>query len=404
MKKTLQFDTRAAKSYLDGRKEHRPLNHPIIQSTTFQAVDSRRLGRMFRNRSDGVYQRFGHPTAAAAASKVAELEGAEAGLAFSSGMGAITTAVLAALRPDRHVVAQRQIFDQTFTFLDRTARPLAAGIDFVEATDLEAVAAAIRPDTGLVYVETPSNPLLQVCDVAAIARLCRQRDILLFVDSTFASPYAQNPLALGANLVLHSGTKFLGGHSDVMCGFAAGDAALIGRIRDVQVLLGNVLDPHAAWLVLRGIKTLALRVQRQSDNALHIARFLESCNGVRAVHYPFLGSSPHFEVARRQMRCGGGVVSFEVDGGQSGARAFLDALELIPVATSLGGVETIVEIPHDLDFGPDQPGGCAGGISPGLIRLSVGIENAEDLIRDLRRGALALHAPSRDLPAFLHTA
>jgi cystathionine beta-lyase/cystathionine gamma-synthase len=177
-----------------------------------------------------------------------------------------------------------------------------------------------------------------------------------------------------------------------MCGFVAGDAVIIRRIRDVQVLLGNVLDPHAAWLALRGIKTLALRVQRQSDNALSIARFLESCAGVRAVHHPYLGSSPCFEITRRQMRCGGGVVSFEVDGGQRGARAFLDALELIPVATSLGGVETIIEIPHDLDFGPDLPGsGCGGGISPGLIRLSVGIENAGDLIRDLRRGVRALN-------------
>lgn len=401
------FNTRAAKTYLDGKKLHRPLSQPIIQSTTFQAPSSNQLGSLFRDKADGVYLRFGHPTLTAVAEKVAELERGEAGLAFSSGMGAITTSLLTVLKPGCHVISQREIFAQTFTFFQRITRRFGVEIDFVDATDVNHLQKAIRPNTALVYVETPSNPLLKICDIEGTARLCRSKNISLFVDSTFASPFIQNPLDLGATLVLHSGTKFLGGHSDVMCGFAVGDATLIRQIKDTQMLLGNILDPHAAWLALRGIKSVGLRVQQQSDNALSIAQFLESRKEIRAINYPFLESSPQFATAKKQMRCGGGMISFAVEGGLAGARAFVDALQLIPVATSLGGVETTIEIPYDLDFSADELGDAAGdtGISPALIRLSVGIENVDDLIRDLETGAKAVsfHASKqgkKELAAF----
>jgi methionine-gamma-lyase len=386
------FHTRAAQTYADGKKENRPLSTPILQSTNFQAASSEQLGSLFKAKSKSFYTRFGHPTLAAAAEKVALLEGAEKALVFASGMGAITTALLAVLKSGDHVVAQRNIFAQTFNFLNDMARGYGVETTFVDATHKEEVVEALRPHTALLYVESPSNPLLKVVDIRALADLVRERNIPLFIDSTFASPYVQNPLALGATLVLHSGTKYLGGHSDVMCGAAAGDARLIRRIQEAQVLLGNIMDPHAAWLLLRGLKTLGVRVQRQCDTALEVARFLESQEGIVGVNYPWLESSPYFALAKQQMRGGGGVLAFEVDGGLKGARAFLDALELIPVASSLGGVETVIEIPYELDFSEEELGEAAGatGISLGLIRLAVGIEDAGDLISDLQRGVAAL--------------
>lgn len=396
----LGFNTRAVKTYADGRRDNRPLSIPLVQGTTFQFASSRGLGQAFhdRHRTDRVYTRFGHPTLTAAAQKVATLEGAEAALMFDSGMGAISTSLLTVLRAGDHVVAQREIFAQTYTFLHERARSFGVDTDFVDASDLDAVADAIRPETRLVYIETPSNPLLKVVDIERIAHLARAREVLLFVDSTFGSPYLQRPLAHGADLSLQSGTKFLGGHSDIMSGVVSGNAALIRRIKETQILLGGILDPHAAWLLLRGLKTLGVRVQRQCDTALEIARFLEREDGILRVHYPWLESSPHADIARSQMRGGGGVISFEVPGGLDGARSFVDAFELIPVATSLGGVESVVEVPCELDFSEAELGDAAGltGISPGLIRLSIGLEDLEDLKQDLQRGLRALGAARVD--------
>jgi len=398
---TKEFATRAVQTHLDGRKLNRPLSTPILQSATFQAASSQELGEIFRSVSQGqtlrsetpgVYTRFGHPTLAAAAEKIAALENAEAGLVTGSGMAAISTALLAVLRPGDHVVAQREIFGQTFTFLDRTLREFGVQTDFVPAHDEAAWERALRRDTRLVYIETPSNPLLRVVDIAERARLAHGVNALLFVDGTFASPALQNPLALGADLVLHSATKFLSGHSDVLCGAAAGSADLLRRIREMQILLGGILDPHAAWLLLRGIKTLELRMARQSETALRIAELLAGREEISAVYYPWLASSPTYAIARQQMRGGGGVLSFEVAGGLPGARTFVDALEIIPIATSLGGVESLVEIPMELDFSQQELGDAAQetGIAPGLVRLSVGIETPEDLLADIERGLAAV--------------
>jgi methionine-gamma-lyase len=386
------FHTRAVQTYHDGKKENRPLSTPIQRATTFQAESSESHGILFRDRTDRLYTRFGNPTLSAAEEKIALLEKAESALVFGSGMGAITTLLLTLLKSGDHVVSQREIFAQTFTFLDRLARSLGIETTFVDSTRTEEIVEAIRPSTKLVYIETPSNPLLQVVDIQATADLAAESGAMLIVDSTFASPYLQNPLALGATLTLHSGTKFLGGHSDVMCGVVVGGDELIRRIRETQILLGTILDPHAAWLLLRGIKTLGARVQRQCDNAIRVARFLASQKGIKAVHYPWLEESPYFNLAKKQMGGGGGVLSFEVTGELEGARNFLSALDLIPVATSLGGVETVIEIPVELDFCSQELGGSAEetGINPGLIRLSVGIEDIDDLIGDLKRGIRAL--------------
>ncbi len=388
------FHSRAAKAHLDGRQDGRPLSTPIVRSTNFEVETSQKLGRRYFARDEKVYTRFGNPTQNAAADKLALLEGAESALVFSSGMAAISSSLFAALKPGDHVVSQREIFAQTFTVLDKMARSFGIETDFVDATDPDNVRAALRPETRLIYIETPSNPLLKIIDIEVIGAIAREKGLQLFVDGTFASPYLQNPLALGATLVLHSGTKYLGGHSDVLCGAAAGDTSLIKEIREIQIHLGGVLDPQAAWLLLRGMGTLAVRVQRQCDIALELARFLEEHEEIARVHYPLLDSSPYREVASRQMRGGGGVLSFEVRGGIEPARAFVNALEFIPIATSLGGIETTTEIPYELDFNEEELGEAAAhtGIEPGLVRLSAGIEDVDDLRKDLR---LALAAAGK---------
>lgn len=403
--KRTTLQTQAAKTYNDAQKKQRPLSVPIHQSVNFEAVSSRQLGNDFRGKSEFVYQRFGHPTSRAAAEKIALLEEAELGLVFSSGMGAISTSLLAmAGSAGSHIVAQRAIFAQTLTFLSGPLHDLRVETTFIDARDLKQVRRSIRHNTRLIYIESPSNPLLNVTDISAVSAIAKEKDIPVMIDGTFASPYLQNPIALGASVVLHSATKFLGGHSDVLCGAAAGDRDLISKIAEMQILLGTTLDPHACWLLLRGIKTLGVRVQKQSDSALAIARFLESKDVVENVRYPWLESSPGHETARRQMRGGGGVVSFELKGGYAAARKFVDALQLIPVATSLGGVETIIEIPADLDFSEGELGDTSRGlgIASGLIRLSVGIEDLDDLLADLSLGLEAAASLREAVPEPLY--
>ncbi len=386
------FNTRAAKTHIDGRKILRPLTIPIMQGTTFEMESSEELGSLFKNTADIVYTRFGNPTISAASQKCASLEGAESAVVFSSGMGAITTSLLSVLKSGDHVVAQQNIFAQTFTFLTKVAKTLGIETTFVNAYEPEEIKRAIRSETVLIYIETPSNPVLEIADIRKIAKIAKDAKLLLYVDSTFATPYVQKPIELGANLVLHSGSKYFGGHNDLLCGIAAGDASLIQRVRSMQILLGNIMDPHAAWVLLRGIKTLGLRVQRQSENAYEIAKFLKAQKNIIHVHYPWLNSSRGFEIAQSQMASGGGMVSFEPSGGVEASRAFLNALKLIPVATSLGSVESVIEIPNDLDFSADELGEGTKqmAISDALIRLSVGIEDVHDLKADLERGLDAI--------------
>lgn len=387
------LQTKAAKTYNDGQRVRRPLSTPIYQAVSFQAESSRQLSAAFKGGSEMVYQRLAHPTSRAAAEKIALLEGAEAALVFSSGMAAICTTLLALTgATGAHVVAQREIFAQTFTFLSKTLPPFGVETTFVNISDMQELQKALRPCTKLVYLETPSNPLLRVADIAAISAIACERQVPVLVDSTFASPYLQNPLSLGASVVLHSATKFLAGHSDVMCGAVAGSRKLVDKIASMQCLLGTILDPHACWLLLRGVQSLGIRVQRQTDSALAIAKFLREQPTVERVHYPWLEGSPYYRIATKQMRGGGGVLSFQLKDGYSAATRFVDALRLIPTASSLGGVESVIEIPADLDFSADQLGAAThkSGIPAGLIRLSVGIEDFSDLLHDIRQGLEAL--------------
>ena len=377
----LGFDTQLVRVRASGANQ--PLSEPIVLATTYSAPSAVRHREMFQDGSTTFYRRFGNPTAAAAARLIADLEGAEEGILFGSGMGAISTSLFAILRAGDHVIASREIFAQTRTLLDTTLRGYGVETEFVDARVASEVTSRIRPNTRLIYVETPSNPLLHIVDIAAIASALKP-GIELYVDATFGSPALQSPIHLGATLSIHSATKFLGGHSDVLGGVASGRRELISRIRDMQILLGTVQDPHAAWLLMRGIRTLGVRVRRQAESALALARKLSSHPGVETVFYPFLEGDAGYAIASKQMRGGGGVVSFVVKGGTSASRRFADALRLIPIATSLGGVETIVELPYDLDFeADDAETGVAGSPLGGTIRMSVGLEDVSDLWADL---------------------
>jgi cystathionine gamma-synthase len=363
-----------------------PLVMPIAQTANYATRDAARLADDYRGGSPFVYLRFGNPTTREVAAKIAKLEGAEAALLFGSGMAAISTTLLAlAGTRGAHVVAQREIFAQTFTVLDTVLRGLGVETTYLRASELDSLDEAIRPETRLVYVESPSNPLLHVVDLARVCDTARTRRVPVVVDGTFASPVLQNPLAHGASLVVHSATKFLNGHSDMMGGVVAGDARLVERIGEMQILFGGILDPHAAWLLARSLKTLHLRVERQSENALAIATFLARDPRVKNVHYPFLPSSPSYAIATKQMRAGGGMVSYDLRAGLAAARRMIDSLRLIRIATSLGGTDSIVEIPGDLDFGEHDLGDAASetGIPAGLVRLSVGVEDESELLEDV---------------------
>ena len=350
--------------------------------------------------SDGqfLYSRLNNPTRHALEQRLASLEGGDHGFAFSSGTSAIAVAVMASVEPGDHVVAFDDLYAGTRRMLETLFRDkLGVAVSFVDATDPDNVADAVRPETTLVWMETPTNPLLKLCDVEAIADIAHDADARLGVDNTFLSPYFQNPLDLGADVVAHSATKYLNGHSDSVGGaLVTDDAAFADDVAFLQqVGLGNVLAPFDAYLVLRGTKTLAPRMRDHEANALAIAEYLESHDAVTAVHYPGLESHPQHELAREQASGYGGILSFELDGDITDAKRFLEALEEFALAVSVGGVESLVELPAGMTHEPiPKAEREAQGITDSLVRMSVGIEHADDLVADLEAGFAAMRGQS----------
>lgn len=385
-------ETVAVRTHGGRARGHRPLNTPLYLSTQWEASDLEELAELFAENPDrGFYTRFGHPTVRLVEEKLAALEAGDDALLFASGMAAISTSMHAVLRAGDHVVAHHAIFGQTIQLLEHLSNAFGLEVDFVDCTDPAQVATALRPTTRLLYLETPSNPILDVLDIEKLSGLAHAHGTLVFVDSTFAGPLIQRPLTLGADLALQSASKSLAGHADVLAGTATGCFDLIRRIRRMRVLHGPSLDPHAAWLLMRGMQTLALRVRAQSETALVAARMLERHPEVTSVRHPFLPSHPAGDVARRQMALGGSMVSFSLRGGVEGARRFVAAMEWIPLASSLGSVYTTLEVPEELDFAAGELGERTASFAmpPGLIRLSVGAEASEDIQRELRRGLTA---------------
>ncbi|CDF81797.1 Cystathionine beta-lyase [Pseudomonas knackmussii B13] len=332
------------------------------------------------------YGRSHNPTRWALERCVADLEGGSKAFAFASGLAAIS-ATLELLDAGSHIVSGNDIYGGTFRLFERVRRR-SAGHDFsfVDLTDLSAIEAALRPETRMVWIETPSNPLLRLADLEAIARLCRSRGILCVADNTFASPRIQRPLELGFDVVVHSTTKYLNGHSDVIGGIAVvGDnPELAERLGFLQNAVGAIAGPFDAFLTLRGVKTLALRMDRHCSNALELAQWLERQPQVKRVHYPGLPSHPQHELAKRQMNGFGGVISIDLATDLAGAKRFLENVQIFALAESLGGVESLIEHPAIMTHATIPPATRAElGIGDGLVRLSVGVEDVEDLRADL---------------------
>jgi cystathionine beta-lyase/cystathionine gamma-synthase len=329
------------------------------------------------------YARTGNPTRTALESCLAALESAEHGLAFASGMAAIDT-LCKVLNPGDHVLAGDDVYGGTFRLFEKQYAKYGLEFTYVDSTDLGALKAGLRPNTRWVWLETPTNPRLKLADLRAIAHAAHvaSPDIRVIVDNTFATPYLQQPLALGCDVVVHSTTKYLGGHSDVVGGAVlTSDTALYEQLKFLQNAAGAVPGPLDCFLVLRGIKTLAVRMDRHSENALAVAQYLSDHPRVTDVIYPGLEAHPQHELALRQMRSGGGMISLFVQGGEAAARAMAARTRLFALAESLGGVESLIEIPAAMTHGSTQ--GSPLEVDPGLIRLSVGLENKEDLIADL---------------------
>ena len=375
----------------DLEKKTGPVGTPIYQTSTFEVTDNDEQQRV--TATDRYYTRWGNPTNTVAEQAVAELEGVDAARTFASGMGAITTTILALLKAGDHIVAQRDIYGGVTKFFSQWLPKMGIETTLVDTNDFEQHARAIRPNTKLLYLESPTNPALRVVDLKKAAALARQHGLISMIDSTFGTPINQRPAEYGIDLVMHSGTKYLSGHSDLTCGVVAGRRELMDQLWETRTTLGNCMDPHASWMLIRGLKTLAVRVARQNENALRVAEFLEQHAKVRRVHYPFLKSHAQNVIAREQMRGGGGMVTFEVEGTGEDARRVSEAMRLFTLATSLGGVESLVSIPvltsHAM-ISADQREKM--GVTEQMVRLSVGIENADDLIADLEHALEAVDA------------
>lgn len=359
---------------------------PLHLSATFRAADAADFADMAgRPRHPRYYTRYGNPTLERVAGLLAGLEQAPAALMTASGMGAISAAVLALVRAGDHVVAQTNHYMGTTRLMGELLPRFGAEVSLVDGASLPAIEAAIRPQTRLIVVETPVNPTLALTDLAGVAALARPRGILTLADNTFASPLNQQPRAHGIDLVVHSATKILGGHHDLTAGVVLGDTALIERIWDTAIVLGATLSPQDAWLLLRGLRTLAVRVERINATAQRVAEALAATPGVEQVHYPGLPTHPQHALARRQMRGFGGVMAVQVRGGYRETERMMTRLRLFTQAVSLGGVESLAVHAAAMWAGSlDDAALRAAGIAPNLVRLSIGLEHPEDLIDDLR--------------------
>ena len=364
------------------------VNVPIYQTSTFAFRDARHGAALFAGEEDGyIYTRIGNPTIRALEESVAELENGCGGVATSSGMGAVSTLYLALLSAGAHMVSTASVYGPSRGLMEKHFSRFGVDSTYLDTSDLAAVRHALRPETKLVYVETPSNPTMQLTDIEQVAALAHDRGCLVAVDNTFASPYLQNPLDLGADVVLHSVTKFINGHADVVGGIlVAKHPSLYKLLRSVMVNAGCNMDPHQAFLVLRGLRTLGVRIERAQRSALQIAGWLEMQPEVQTVRYVGLESHPQHELAKRQMRGFGSMISFELKGGMEAGRRLMDTVKVATLAVSLGGVETLIEHPASMTHASISPEDRrAAGFSDGLVRYSVGIEDVDDLIADLRQ-------------------
>ena len=364
------------------------VNVPIYQSSTFAFRDAAHGAALFAGSGDGyIYTRLGNPTIRVLEDTIAGLEGGFGGIATSSGLGAVASVYMALLGSGTHLVSTASVYGPSRGLVEKHLARFGVTSSYVDTSDVERVREALRPETKLIFVETPSNPAMQVTDLRATADLARRHGCALVVDNTFASPYLQRPLELGADVSLHSVTKFINGHANVVGGvIVARTEEMYRRIRPLMIDLGCNMDPHPAFLVLRGLKTLALRIERAQESAIRIATWLEAHPKVAWVRFLGLESHPQHDLALRQMSGPGSMISFELKGGLEAGRVLMDHVHLATLAVSLGGVETLIEHPASMTHAGMSPADRrSAGITEGLVRYSVGIEDAEDLIADLEQ-------------------
>jgi len=382
------FSTLAVHGGEERRKPYGALTTPVIQSSTYTFKDTAEILDFMRRKDAGQlpvrdeYGRYSNPTQTTAEQKLAALEGGERSLLFATGMNAITTTLLTLLSNGDHLVMVEGAYRRTEEFARVYLPRWGVDTTFVPIDDPDALHSAIQPNTRAIMSETPTNPYLRVMDLSRMVEIAREQDILTIIDSTFATPINLRPLEHGLDLVIHSATKYLGGHNDLLAGAVIGRGDLLSEIEDARGVLGGMSNPNDAYLLIRGIKTLELRVQRQNENGQRIAEFLQDHPAVSRVHYPGLANHPDHQVAQRQMTGFGGVVSFEIDGDMEETGRFIDRLQLPYVGPTLGGVESVVEQMAAL-FSLDPEERRVAGIKDNLVRYALGIENTDDIIADL---------------------
>lgn len=367
------------------------LSTPIYQTSTFIFDNVEQGGARFAGKEDGyIYSRLGNPTVSVAEKKMALLEGGEACVATGSGMGAIASTLWTLIKAGDHILADKVLYGCTFALLSHGLTKFNVEVDFIDMSDLDLVKKSIKDNTKVIYLETPANPNLKICDIKAISQIAHNnKDIQVIVDNTFATPYCQRPLELGADIVIHSATKYLNGHGDVIAGFAIGKENVISQVRlfGIKDMTGSVLSPHDASLIIRGLKTLEIRMQKHCENAQKVAYFLNNHEKVEKVYYPGLSSHQGFDIAKEQMSNFGGIISFELKAGFEGGKKLLNSLELCSLAVSLGDTETLIQHPASMTHSAYTKEELENaGLSVGLVRLSVGLENVDDIILDLENG------------------
>ncbi|WP_055666060.1 methionine gamma-lyase [Desnuesiella massiliensis] len=385
--KTMGFATRAIHG---GHKkdQYGALATPIHQTATFIFDSAEQGGNRFALKEDGyIYTRLGNPTNTELEEKLAMLEGGEAAVSTASGIGAVASAFWTALKAGDHVVAAKTLYGCTYAYLSHGLTRYGVEVTFVDSTDPENVRKAMRDNTKVVYLETPANPNLDIADIEAISKIAHEKEgCLVMVDNTFCTPYIQRPLELGADVVIHSGTKFLNGHGDVISGFVVGSAEYIKNVRlfGIKDMTGASLSPFDAFLIIRGMKTLEIRMERHCKNAMKVAKFLESHPAVDKVYYPGLESFKQYELAKKQMSLPGAVIAVELKGGMEEGKRVINNVKLCKLAVSLGDAETLVQHPASMTHSPyTKEEREEAGISDGMIRIAVGLENIEDIISDL---------------------
>ena len=385
------FGTRAVHAGNVRDTQYGSLTMPIYQTSTFYFDSCEQGGRRFAGEEGGyIYTRLGNPTTTVLENKIAALEGGEACAAASSGMGAISSCLWSIAGAGKHIIADETLYGCTFALLSHGMTQYGVEVTFADLSKLENLTANLRENTVAVYLETPANPNLKITDIELLAKAAHEYnpEILVVCDNTFASPALQNPLKLGADVVVHSATKYLNGHGDVIAGFVVGSAEFITKVKmfGLKDMTGATLGPFESWLILRGLKSLEIRVERHTASAKKIAEYLYNNDKVEHVNYPGLPTHPGHEIAKRQMKDFGGMISFEIKGGKEAGMKFCNALKLCTIAVSLGDAETLIEHPASMThstYGPEDL--KAAGISAGLIRLSVGLENADDIIADMQQ-------------------